>query len=588
MEFHAKDCARDAENATDHTQVLAEAKEPALGKRSRAEAAAHLPKKRKTGEAYDAASPGEPSGESNVDADAVVSKTAEFAEETPVIEFCDKNNIAWFPIHLKYVKTNENLADGSVKIKKEMMGRPRPKTTYFDDNLGEIIKRKLLLATGGHPYTHIAMDTHRVKQVDIDCVKYSDVFQKMLGTHPFTKSSTKPFGRHILVVDPSLTDHRKEDGTPHRIKENFREEFGVDHRGNAGVELLNGLWAWCPLDAVVYNSNKAALLTDDARPEIALGPMLKSKAKKHKKTTTLPFVGVHAPVAGAASEIKTARSPTFDAMAMRKVLKRVPMKHFADYADWVKIGAILHFESKGSESGVELWDEFSQQSDKYEAGCCQAKWSSFGGRRDTHATMGTLKHWAVPDMVEDNLLAIAAALLAGKYSGRLLWCQDQLFLKHTRGWFTNEKIVKRLLFSAITIMDLHVRVPSKDPAKSSTIVPVATSNRRIKDLIELLVNKAPVNDDFREELWHRTVGKVYFQNGYLDFRKGELCEQDFETTIVVNRDLDMTKNDAIRQQIYTKVLNPIFTVESEDSQRAKLRDYWLKKTARAIAGEYLD
>ena len=58
--------------------------------------------------------------------------------------------------------------------------------------------------------------------------------------------------------------------------------------------------------------------------------------------------------------------------------------------------------------------------------------------------------------------------------------------------------------------------------------------------------------------------------------------------LLVPRTLPLESNETIRAEIYEKVLNPIFSVTSEDSDRAQLRDFWLQKAARAIAGEYLD
>ena len=50
----------------------------------------------------------------------------------------------------------------------------------------------------------------------------------------------------------------------------------------------------------------------------------------------------------------------------------------------------------------------------------------------------------------------------------------------------------------------------------------------------------------------------------------------------------MESDPKIRADIYRRVLDPIFTVRADSPERAQLRDYWLKKTARAISGMYLD
>ena len=81
---------------------------------------------------------------------------------------------------------------------------------------------------------------------------------------------------------------------------------------------------------------------------------------------------------------------------------------------------------------------------------------------------------------------------------------------------------------------------------------------------------------------------MYFANGVIDFDGNELRRSDFETTIVVPRDVSMARNETVRAEIYARILDPIFTVRDDNPERAQLRDYWLKKTARAISGQYLD
>ena len=92
-------------------------------------------------------------------------------------------------------------------------------------------------------YTHIAIDTSNVYQIDIDCPQYSEDIKNFLNEYPFTRSSTKAYGRHIFVKDPDFEPRCK------RLQ--FKKTLG-----NA-VELLCGQWAWCPKNEYVNNSNAA-------------------------------------------------------------------------------------------------------------------------------------------------------------------------------------------------------------------------------------------------------------------------------------------------------------------------------------------
>lgn len=48
-----------------------------------------------------------------------------------------------------------------------------------------------------------------------------------------------------------------------------------------------------------------------------------------------------------------------------------------DYDSWVKVGMAVHHETGGSAEGLELWDKWSFQSDKYSMEACRDKWSTF-------------------------------------------------------------------------------------------------------------------------------------------------------------------------------------------------------------------
>ena len=66
-------------------------------------------------------------------------------------------------------------------------------------------------------------------------------------------------------------------------------------------------------------------------------------------------------------------------MANIAVLKSVIKKIDASaYNDWIKVGFAIHYETGGSQAGLDLWDEWSQAADNYkDADECEYKWSTF-------------------------------------------------------------------------------------------------------------------------------------------------------------------------------------------------------------------
>src|SRR5262249_53344233 len=68
------------------------------------------------------------------------------------------------------------------------------------------------------------------------------------------------------------------------------------------------------------------------------------------------------------------------------------------YDSWLKTGMALHAVDAG-EAMLDVWDQWSAQSDRYEPGACAGKWASFRADRGSEPTvgLGSLIHWAKED-----------------------------------------------------------------------------------------------------------------------------------------------------------------------------------------------
>jgi P4 family phage/plasmid primase-like protien len=81
---------------------------------------------------------------------------------------------------------------------------------------------------------------------------------------------------------------------------------------------------------------------------------------------------------------------------MQKIVMGLDKKRSDDEGDWMKVGWCLHNIGKGGEEMMNIWIEFSQQSDKFEEGICEEKWSKM---RTEGYGEGSLYYW----LREDNL-----------------------------------------------------------------------------------------------------------------------------------------------------------------------------------------
>lgn len=105
-----------------------------------------------------------------------------------------------------------------------------------------------------------------------------------------------------------------------------------------------------------------------------------------------------------------------------------PAKWCDDHDHWVQLGMALWIQGSGGQEWLDLWDEFSCQSEKYEDGVCAERWASFG-RRGTGAdgapvTLRSLLHDA-RDALRDRAVAVTADRLT-QAIGRINACTDAL------------------------------------------------------------------------------------------------------------------------------------------------------------------
>lgn len=88
------------------------------------------------------------------------------------------------------------------------------------------------------------------------------------------------------------------------------------------------------------------------------------------------------------------------------LLDHLAFKWCDEYLPWLKVGMALHHEFKGSQEALDLWDEWSQRSGRYQPEICSTKWNTFGKPGREFVTMRTLVReaqasgWRAPKTIE--------------------------------------------------------------------------------------------------------------------------------------------------------------------------------------------
>lgn len=184
---------------------------------------------------------------------------------------------------------------------------------------------------------------------------------------------------------------------------------------------------------------------------------------------------------------------------------------------------------------------------------------------------------------KDNL-ELRAFIMKEKLNDKLLRCNNVLYYKDNLKWITDEKKINITLFDMISDCDLYFQT-------AKVYTHISPNNRLLKELIEYIVKKAPSDDNFKKWIWRDSKCKLYFKNGYWCFKTNKFVtgEDDKRNTFLyVNRDFKINKNYDIRNDIFKKVFNPIFSIKEDDMIRKELLNYYLYKMARVFAGHIED
>lgn len=95
-----------------------------------------------------------------------------------------------------------------------------------------------------------------------------------------------------------------------------------------------------------------------------------------------------------------------------KYLNKLPSEFYDDHNEWIKVGMALHNEfsdTDDEQEAIQLFDEFSKKSEKYEKGGAFKKWRTFTKSEDG-ITLGTIFYHCPEETSEDKILQFSKFL----------------------------------------------------------------------------------------------------------------------------------------------------------------------------------
>jgi len=93
------------------------------------------------------------------------------------------------------------------------------------------------------------------------------------------------------------------------------------------------------------------------------------------------------------TKIDTSNS-SYDHYNLEKILSELPFEYCDDYDKWITIGMALHNASTDKNNYFELWNKWSQKSDKYKSSEMMQKWQSFNTSNNNKYNIATIMYYA--------------------------------------------------------------------------------------------------------------------------------------------------------------------------------------------------
>ena len=179
----------------------------------------------------------------------------------------------------------------------------------------------------------------------------------------------------------------------------------------------------------------------------------------------------------------------------------------------------------------------------------------------------------------------AIILLERQLKERFYNSQNTFYLKTQTKWVSDEKFINHSLIKMLCSYE-HYFI--REVMGEFKIEHIRTNLTLIDNIIRQLKAHATHDDKLLDKIFEATKTKLYFNNCIYNFQNNKTEPNDYNSFISIDRDLILKSNPDVREEIYRRILNPIFTSHDKEmecfAERCMLRDYFLHFCARALGG----
>lgn len=175
------------------------------------------------------------------------------------------------------------------------------------------------------------------------------------------------------------------------------------------------------------------------------------------------------------------------------------------------------------------------------------------------------------------------------YEGKFFKRNGVAYLCINHKWENNIDTIKDHILRTIINCHGYVEKVNKDGDTSFTLLTQCMNSAQ--NISKILLTLVPENEEFINQIEHRTSHKISFNNGYWDFNQNKFNlykdNPDYDTMLMIKRDFEYISPDSpIRKEVFEKILHKMFctTFEDVDNPDYQVMEDFLHQMGRVICG----
>lgn len=208
------------------------------------------------------------------------------------------------------------------------------------------------------------------------------------------------------------------------------------------------------------------------------------------------------------------------------------------------------------------------------------KWSIKEHNNELLEKLNSMEIKEVDTYIASDIIDLSNYILNGLLQDKLIKSNDDIYFLTNDKIIKNRKVIEMELYNIISYHDYNIII-------DNDVINASKSHNHIKNIVECLINKSPTNNKFIEDIWKYTQFKIFFQNGYYDFKECKFIKGVFNKTFIkLNKNYSSERNKEAYDIIMNKILYPVFSIDNkeDDKLQYELLEFFLHRMARIMAG----